>query len=318
MRLRAKIPRGVNTIRVDVEDNSRKACATVSTHTQRRPNTTKRPMSLELCILASGSAGNAAIIRSPAGVLLIDAGIGPRMLAKRLDGTGVRPTDISALCLTHLDGDHFSLSWCSTLRRLNIPVYCHANKVDGLAFCSPDLVPLIRLFNVDPFSPIKGLTCDPIHFAHDRLGSHGFAVDGFGYRIGYATDLGHVPPALFDRFRDLDCIALESNYDPQMQADSARPWFLKRRITSGHGHLSNPQALAAIRKLLDRTRQPPDHIVLLHRSQECNCPDLVRKLFSTDRRIAPRLTLAQQHERTPWLGRLHRPSCVGEQLTLAF
>ena len=275
-------------------------------------------MSLELCILASGSAGNAAILRSKAGALLIDAGIGPRTLAKRVDGTGVRLTDIAAVCLTHLDRDHFSQHWASTLRSLNIPIYCHANKVDVLALCTPDLVPLIRPFNETAFSPIDGLTCDPIHFAHDRLGSHGFVVEGFGYRVGYATDLGHVPSYFFDRFRDLDCIALESNYDPQMQADSARPSFLKRRITGGHGHLSNFQALAAIRRLLDRARQPPDHIVLLHRSQECNCPDLLRRLFSTDRRIASRLTLAHQNERSPWLGRMDRQPYVGEQLTLGF
>jgi phosphoribosyl 1,2-cyclic phosphodiesterase len=275
-------------------------------------------MSLELCILASGSAGNAAIIRSPAGILLIDAGIGPRTLEKRLDGTGVRPTDIAAVCLTHLDGDHFSPHWVPTLRRLNIPIYCHTNKIDALALCSRELVPLIRSFDVDAFSPIDGLRCDPIHFAHDRLGSHGFAIDGFGYRIGYATDLGHVPSYFYERFRDLNCIALESNYDPQMQADSGRPWFLRRRITCGHGHLSNRQALAAIRKLLDRAHQLPDHIVLLHRSQECNCPELVRELFSADRRIAPRLTLAQQHERSPWLGRMARRAYVGEQLTFSF
>ena len=136
--------------------------------------------------------------------------------------------------------------------------------------------------------------------------------------LGYATDLGHVPSYFFDRFRDLDCIALEANYDPQMQVDSARPSFLKRRIMGGHGHLSNLQALAAIRKLLDRSRRLPDHIVLLHRSQECNCPDLVRQLFSTDRRIASRLTLAHQHERSPWLGRTNRRHYVGEQLTLDF
>jgi phosphoribosyl 1,2-cyclic phosphodiesterase len=275
-------------------------------------------MSLELCILASGSAGNASILRAPTGVLLIDAGISPRALAKRLDGTGVRVADIAALCLTHLDGDHFSPSWASTLRCLNIPVFCHANKVNGIALCSLDLVPLIRPFDGVAFSPIDGLTCEPIHFAHDRLGSHGYVVDGFGYRIGYATDLGRVPRQFFDRFRDLDCIALESNYDPQMQADSGRPRFLKRRITGGHGHLSNLQAFAAIRKLLDRSRKLPDHIVLLHRSQECNCPDLVRQLFSTDQRIASRLTLAQQHERSPWLGRMDRPRYIGEQLTLAF
>ena len=275
-------------------------------------------MSLQLCILASGSAGNASILRSPAGVLLIDAGIGPRTLAKRLDGTGVRPADIAALCLTHLDRDHFSPRWTSTLRRLNIPVFCHANKVNALALCSPDLLPLIRPFDVAAFSPIDGVTCEPIQFAHDRLGSHGFVVEGFGYRIGYATDLGRLPPYFFERFRDLDCIALESNYDPQMQADSARPWFLKRRITGGQGHLSNLQAFAAIRKLLDRANQLPDHIVLLHRSQECNCPNIVRRLFGTDPRIASRLTLAQQHERSPWLGRKERHRYVGEQLTFAF
>ena len=143
-------------------------------------------------------------------------------------------------------------------------------------------------------------------------------VEGFGYRIGYATDLGRVPSYFFQRFHKLDCIALESNYDPQMQAKSGRPRYVQRRITGGRGHLSNIQALAAIRKLLDRSRELPDHIVLLHRSQECNCPDLVRELFSTDRRIASRLTLAQQHERSPWLGRQNRVPYVGEQLRLAF
>src|ERR1700733_8678364 len=263
-------------------------------------------MSLELCILASGSAGNAAILRSPAGVLLIDAGVGPRTLAQRLEGTGVGPTDIAALCLTHLDSDHFSPRMALTIRRLGIPIYCHADKVDDLALFAPDLAPLIRSFDTTPFSPIDGLTCDPLHFPHDRLGSHGFVVDGFGYRIGYATDLGHVPRSFFDRFRDLDCVALESTYDPDMQANSARPAFLTRRITGGRGHLSNFQAFAAIRKLLDRARRLPDHIVLLHRSQECNCPHLVRRLFSTDRRMETRLTLAQQHERSSWLGHTTR------------
>jgi phosphoribosyl 1,2-cyclic phosphodiesterase len=275
-------------------------------------------MSLEMCVLASGSAGNAAILRSPAGVLLVDAGISPLTLAKRLDGTGVRPTDITALCLTHLDGDHFSVGWVPTLCRLNIPIFCHANKVNTLASGSPELAPLIRPFDIDAFSPFEGLTCEPIHFAHDELGSHGFVVDGFGYRVGYATDLGHVPPYFFERFRDLDCIALEANYDRQMQIDSSRPSFLKRRIMSGHGHLSNHQALAALRKLFDRSYRLPDHIVLLHRSQECNCPDIVRQLFGADQRIGSRLTLAQQDERSSWLGRANRGHYTGEQLTLEF
>src|SRR5215510_11971688 len=110
-------------------------------------------MSLELRVLASGSAGNAAILRSPAGILLIDAGIGPRTLARRLDGTGVQLADIAALCLTHLDSDHFSPHWASTLGRLHIPIFCHANKVAPLAEYCPELLPLIRPFEVDSFNP---------------------------------------------------------------------------------------------------------------------------------------------------------------------
>src|SRR5437868_3026095 len=89
-------------------------------------------MSLELCILASGSSGNATLLRSPAGVMLIDLGIGPRTTAKRLDGTGVRFGDIAAVCLTHLDGDHFNASWIPTLVRRGIRVFCHSHKADEI------------------------------------------------------------------------------------------------------------------------------------------------------------------------------------------
>ena len=214
-------------------------------------------MTLELCVLASGSAGNASIVRAPSGVLLIDAGIGPRTLAERLAGTGVGLDDIGAVCLTHLDRDHFSPTWASTLLRLDVPIYCHMDKVGSLSARFPEVNRLIRPFDSRSFAPLTGVTCEPVRFAHDTLGSHGFVIDGFSYRIGYATDLGHVPRAFFDRFRDLDSIALESNYDTQMQTESRRPAFLKRRIMGGRGHLSNLQALAALRRLARPRPTPP-------------------------------------------------------------
>jgi hypothetical protein len=108
-----------------------------------------------------------------------------------------------------------------------------------------------------------------------------------------------------------------------MQLDSARPWFLKNRIMGGRGHLSNEQALDAVRAILDRSEQQqsrlPRHIVLLHRSRQCNCPKRLRDLFSADPRIIGRLTLAEQFEPTGWL-RVHPRlmPLVGEQLTMAF
>lgn len=279
-------------------------------------------MSLELCILASGSMGNAAVLRCPSGAMLIDLGIGPRVAERRLDGTGVRVADLSAVCLTHLDGDHFNRNWLPTLVRRGVAIHCHADKAHEIASENFTVRPLVRAFGTGAFEPLPGVTFEPIALAHDRAGSHGFVIDGFGYRIGYATDLGRVPGELIDRFRGCDLVAIESNYDPRMQEGSARPAFLKRRITGGSGHLSNGQALAAVRQILDRAAAAadrlPDHIVLLHRSRECNCPRLLRRTFASDPRIAPRLTLAEQHRRTEWLRRTSVAPAFGEQLTLGF
>jgi phosphoribosyl 1,2-cyclic phosphodiesterase len=284
-------------------------------------------MSLELCILASGSMGNCAIIRSPAGVLAIDLGIGPRITARRLEGTGTTVRDITAVCLTHLDADHLRRTWAATILRQQIPIFSHAPRraelLGHLAQESPDVDPLIHSFHTGrAFHPLPGLSIEPLPLAHDRHGSHGFIIEGFGARIGYATDLGRVTPDLMERFCDLDILAIESNYDPVMEQTSARPTFLKRRIMGGAGHLSNHEALAAVRCVLDRAGscggRLPSHIVLLHRSRECNCPRLLRRLFHRDRRIAPRLTLAEQFSRTEWLRTRRMRPATGEQLLLAW
>lgn len=279
-------------------------------------------MSMEVCVLASGSCGNCTVVRTPAGVLLIDAGIGPRTAARRLDETGVAVRDISAVCLTHLDHDHFTPTWAGALRDQDARVFCHAARAMELdELCNGRLSRCIEGF-VGPFEPLPGLRVHPIALAHDWDGSHGFVLEGFGCRIGYATDLGRVPPILIEHFAPLDLLALESNYDRQMQLDSPRPWFLKDRIMSGRGHLSNDQAFSAIGQILDHHEKCgvglPNHIVLLHRSLECNCPHKVRRLFSRDRRVAPRLTLAEQFERSPWLRTRRTASLVGEQLELAW
>jgi phosphoribosyl 1,2-cyclic phosphodiesterase len=277
-------------------------------------------MSLELCILASGSSGNAAILRTPNGTILIDAGIGPRTTALRMVGTGNSLGDVRAICLTHLDRDHFSHTWFETLAKRGIALFCHESRLDDLRAMAGDAAAEIRTFNGKLFQPIDDVRFRAIPLAHDQTGSHGFLIEGFNCRIGYATDLGHVPGKLLEIFRGVDVLALESNYDPQMQVGSDRPQFLKSRIMNGKGHLSNEQAFAAIRAILDRCEKSrdrlPQHIVLLHRSRQCNCPKILRKLFESDSRIARRLTLAEQFVRSQWLAVGERRPLVGEQLLM--
>lgn len=283
---------------------------------------------LELCVLGSGSGGNASVVRSPGGVLMIDCGLGPRTLAKRLavavagDAVPVTLDDVTAICLTHLDGDHFNVNWLATLARREIPIHCHASRAADVRAKARErgAAIVIHAFDEDElFEPVPGIGVRAVGCAHDSSGSHAFRLDGFGGAIGYATDLGHVPAALIERFCDLDVLAIESNYDRQMQQDSPRPWFLKQRITGGRGHLSNAEAYAAVRELFDRcecaSRRTPRHVVLLHRSRECNRPDLLTKCFGRDKRLARRLTLSDQFEPTAWL---RAGLAVGEQMLLAW
>ncbi|HEY0007466.1 MAG TPA: MBL fold metallo-hydrolase [Tepidisphaeraceae bacterium] len=287
---------------------------------------------MELCVLGSGSSGNCSLVRSPGGVLMLDAGLGPRTLAKRLshptaaDDRRISLDDVSAVCLTHLDSDHFNANLLATLERLETPVWCHTSRAaEGRARaagkgCTID----VHAFDeYDAFEPVPGIAATAVSCAHDVAGSHGFRLDwtggGNGGSIGYATDLGCVPAALLDHFCDLDVLAIESNYDRQMQLNSPRPSFLKHRIMNGSGHLSNAEAYAAVRELFDRCERRgkcvPKHVVLLHRSRECNCPDLLRKFFSRDKRLAKRLILSDPFEPTPWL---RTGPGVGEQMTLAW
>ena len=289
-------------------------------------------MAVELCVLASGSGGNCTVVRTRSGVMLIDAGVGPRVAAARLAGTGVSVADVSAVCLTHLDRDHFNGNWVKTILGGGVRVYCHERRVGDLlrqalgpapdGHEARDFAALVHGFADDVFEPLPGLSARAVHFAHDRDGSHGFVLDGFGRRVGWATDLGHVPAHLLEMFCGLDVLAIESNYDPQMQQDSPRPWFLKQRIIGGRGHLSNQQAFEAVRQVLDRCERRglplPEHVVLLHRSRQCNCPRVLRSLFERDARIAPRLTLAEQYERTEWVRPRGANPLAGEQLRLAW
>ncbi len=277
---------------------------------------------MQICVLASGSAGNCTIVRTPHGTILIDAGLGPRATAGRMAEIAVGIADVSAICLTHLDRDHFNLNWVRLIANRAITVHCHRSRVDDLrrlANCEK-FAACIQPFGIAPFCPVAGLTLTPISLAHDAEGSHGFVVESNGTRLGFATDLGHVPGSMIDAFQRLDFLAIESNYDPEMQRTSNRPFFLQRRITGGYGHLSNAQAYDAVREIVKRSLKAghpcPQHVVLLHRSRECNCPNIVRSLFAQDRQIAGRLTLAEQFEPTGWL--MTQPRFVGQQMLLSW
>jgi phosphoribosyl 1,2-cyclic phosphodiesterase len=303
-------------------------------------------------VLGSGSGGNSTVVKAPWGVFLVDAGFGPRATAERLSGTGIGVEDISAIVLTHLDTDHWNCNWLQTVVKRGIRIFMAGRKVKGFLgmpevrevgmklaarkfVVTKGIEELVTgfeeegegLYEGQPavgFEPVKGVRMEAIRLAHDEAGSHGFVLVCDGYKVGFATDLGQVPDTLIRKFCGADVLAIESNYDVEMERNSTRPYYLKARIMGGSGHLSNEQAFAAVVEILDRTEkecgvdQLPRHVVLLHRSRECNCPKLVERLFTRDARIGSVLTLAHQHERTGWLSARRGRAMKVEQMAMAW
>lgn len=262
-------------------------------------------MSLSICNLGSGSGGNATLLRlgqdNRATHMLIDCGFSPRETRRRLATLGLDFEHISDILLTHLDRDHFYPTWIRVIERHGIRLHLHRRQQrraasTGLNFRQVELFEDV----IERPAAENGVHIESVPFAHDALGTVGFIIEYDGTRLGYATDLGHVPATLFERFIGLHALAFESNYDRKMQLDSPRPQYLKQRIMGGSGHLSNDEALAAICRIAKSCTL--SQITLLHLSRQCNCPTIVRSLYEREApELFARLTITNQFQPTPML-----------------
>lgn len=250
-----------------------------------------------LCVLASGSSGNCSVLRSASGELvLIDAGISPKRTAVSLAALGYTLGDVSAVVLTHLDSDHFYSSWATAAPkrlRFGASVWVHASHSRERRLDPLHEVGCLRTFEREAFEPAGSMAFSSRLASHDAEGVATFRISTPQGELGYLTDLGEVTDRLVEFHRGVGVLAIESNYCPRLQARSARPDFLKRRIMGGAGHLSNQQCLAATEAI-----GPGSHAVFLHLSRECNTAEIVGEMHEGADYAR---TIAHAEEPTRWI-----------------
>ena len=162
----------------------------------------------------------------------------------------------------------------------------------------PTWLPAIEYFSAgQPFS-IGDICLNPFTIPHDAADPVGFVFSSEGVRLGFATDLGYIPPNVREQLRDLDLLLLESNHDLEMLRDGPYPWSVKQRVLSRVGHLSND---ATAEFLADDYDGQAAYIILGHLSENNNLPELARvaaerALLGRASLLANRLLLAAQHE----------------------
>lgn len=256
---------------------------------------------MELCVLASGSAGNSLLIRGGGGALLVDAGISCRQLEQRLAQAGIAPSALDAILLTHEHGDHAS-GLRTFLRKWPVPCFCNSATARALP---PETLngAHVRLFETGAHFEVAGFRVRAFPVPHDAADPVGFRVEEGAVALAVLTDLGFGPRLVCEAARGVRALVLESNYEEELlQKDPHRPWSLKQRIASRHGHLSNADAA----RLAASLEAPElEILVLAHLSRDCNSPSLALAAMEGafgERRHRPAFHCAEQEKPTPWLG----------------
>ena len=248
-------------------------------------------MSIE--ILASGSEGNSVFIQTKNKKVLIDAGMNYKYLKERLEEINVDPSEIDIVLITHTHSDH-----TSALKVL-------LNKNHPLLFIDEEMLSQLEFvkgydnieFGFKDFD-FDGTIIDMFHTSHDAPASRGYIIKDENESFVYITDTGYINQRLFKKLYNHNKYVFESNHDVELLMHGRYPQWLKTRILSDKGHLSNQQAGFYLSKLIG-----PDtkKIALAHLSKENNDPEValrdVKSILKENDVKFNNFVIAKQRER---------------------
>ena len=222
---------------------------------------------MKFIVIQSGSKGNATLIIDKGRVLLIDMGITLKSLKEALEKEHLNVYNISGMLLTHEHWDHTAgIKYLPPL-----PIYCTKETYQNE-----------NVVELEPYKSfqIEHFQITPVPTSHDVKNPLGFIIENDEEKIFYLTDSGKITVKTLQKLKNADYYIIESNHDPEMLMATNRPMFLKKRILSTKGHLSNEQSATYMCKCIgNKTKE----IVLAHLSEEANDPcvalDTYAKVF---------------------------------------
>lgn len=249
-------------------------------------------MSLFITSLNSGSNGNCYYIGNEHEAVLVDAGISCRETEKRMKRLGLSINKVKAIFISHEHTDHIS-GIPVLAKKFNIPVYITPGTLRYLNVNFKDYS-FIHFIAYQPVM-IGDLAVTAFPKFHDASEPHSFIVTCRDITVGIFTDIGVVCDHLIANFQKCHAAFLEANYDDEMLDSGGYPYYLKRRIRGGNGHLSNKQALELF---INHKPVYMSHLLLAHLSKNNNDPSLVYELFNSHAN-GTEVVVASRYEETP-------------------
>ena len=224
---------------------------------------------MKLCSITSGSSGNCIFVGSEQTSLLVDVGLSGKRIEFGLNEIDRTTSEIDGILVTHEHSDHIK-GLGVIARRYNIPIYATKETISAMQQMNHLGKLPEGIFNeikADEDYELGDLKVKPFSISHDAAMPVGYRLECGDKAIAVATDMGQYTDYIVDKLSGLNALLLESNHDVNMLQVGSYPYYLKRRILSERGHLSNENA----GKLLCEILHDDLEVVLLgHLSQENN------------------------------------------------
>ncbi|MCD7845506.1 MAG: MBL fold metallo-hydrolase [Oscillospiraceae bacterium] len=231
---------------------------------------------MRLTVFASGSSGNCALVQGGGRRVLLDAGISAKRIKTALAGEGLSPDGLDGIFITHEHSDHIA-GLAVLLKQFPVPVYAPGMVAEALRRSVPGASAYMRDIPLERPVDLDGLTVTAFSTPHDAPQSAGYRLEAEGQALALATDTGCVTDVMLEYLSGAETVLIEANHDEAMLRCGPYPAYLKRRILSDRGHLSNGECTWLASVLAHRGAE---RIVLGHLSRQNNAPALARQAVS--------------------------------------
>lgn len=231
---------------------------------------------MRVTILASGSSGNVVLLQTTETSVLIDIGLTAKRINGHLNTHGVEANSLAGVLLTHEHGDHTKglRVFCANS---SVPVFTNPLTADSLK--RSGVVANWNLFASGAEFQIGDLRVLPFSVPHDAADPVGFVFRHEESSFAVLTDLGYATKQVVNCVQGVSALLIETNHDETMlQNDTKRPWAVKQRILSRHGHLSNVAAADIVANVATPQLR---HVLLGHISEDCNSSTLATQAVRT-------------------------------------
>ena len=236
---------------------------------------------LRFISFGSGSSGNCYYLGTATDALMIDIGIGIRTLKKHCRDYGISLGSVKRVLITHDHADHIK-SVGSFSHDYGLPVYATKKVHYGIDhnYCITRKVADDKkmVLNVGETIQLGEFEVRPFAVPHDATENVGYEIKVEGVNFVIITDVGSITDDIKEAISNADYLVIEANHDVEMLKNGPYPDYLKQRILSSSGHLSNEMCGHA---LVENMTERLKHVWLCHLSEENNHPELARKTVET-------------------------------------